>query len=100
MREILIRVPEDMIARAETYAESMSRRTGLRVSRSDVCRMALLRLLDAEGVEDTAKPPREALRLHHGPDGSVLGPKAAKKAAKKPEIDPNADLDAMPNPFA
>lgn len=56
----------------------------------------------AEGTQPTPanKPPRESLRLTYGPDGSVLGPKADKKAAtKKPDPNPNADLDALPNPF-
>ncbi len=57
MREVMVRMPEPMIARADAYAKAMAKQTGLTVSRSDVCRMALLRMLDAEApVEGDVEP--------------------------------------------
>lgn len=119
MRETMIRLTEDQIERADRYAANMAKRMGLRVSRSDVCRMALLRLLDAEGVEES--PHKIEEKATKAPKGKSTKAEDAKaKAARevaesvlttgKPVrsigeprdfagINPNADLDAMPNPF-
>lgn len=88
MKEVMIRMKPDLIARADAYARDMAKRTGLTVSRSDVCRMALVKMLEAEGVEE-APVERPA-------------PKPPEKKAKKAEsrIDSAADIDALPNPFS
>ncbi len=51
MREVMVRMPKSMIARADAYARAFAIQTGITMSRSDVCRMALMRLLDAEAPE-------------------------------------------------
>lgn len=87
----------------ETHHKAKIAAITAKVQLRDWVAEAIRMRLANEGAQPSpaTKPPRESLRLQHGPDGSVLGPKADKKAAaKKPDPNPNADLDAMPNPFA
>ncbi len=75
-REVMFRLPPELVARADARARQMTQETGLRATRTDVARLALVAYLEE------AEPPAVA--------------PIAEARTRRDDVE---DIDASPDPF-
>jgi len=55
-REVMFRLPPELVARADARARQMTQETGLRATRTDVARLALVAYLGEQEAAKTCTP--------------------------------------------